>query len=290
MTMIDQRSSYTLSRDRLDLLRRLDSLIDFSKSTIQLQIVLALALNGERLSTSKLARIVGERRKSVLDALRKLEHKGLIKRIDNGGEGEILYELTDLGRAFTRGLVKLLSGGAEGFHSYNLLNEELTVSQRITLRSRLVEAGYAYKALIALSLAPRHSLPARILSKSLNISTERLISYMDLFTTPPQRIFKKVLKPDGTIIYKLDSEGAKLIARIAESRRLRNKRLANYIARLFNAYSQTKIVAITSSILLLANSLILLLFSYSGLTWASLAGSLATALSAIFIIAYWWKD
>nr|MEB3859661.1 hypothetical protein [Desulfurococcales archaeon] len=150
--MMDRRSLSSLDNSRLELLRKLDSIIDFSKSTIQLQIVLALALNGEHLSTSKLSRIVGERRKAVLDALRKLEYKGLIRRVNGGEPGEIVYELTDLGRAFTRGLTGLLGSSLGSARAFNTLSEELTVSQRITLRSRLAEAGYAYKALVALSL------------------------------------------------------------------------------------------------------------------------------------------
>ena len=290
MTMIDQRSPHSLDRARLDLLRKLDSIIDFSKSTIQLQIVLALALNGDKLSTSKLSRIVGERRKAVLDALRKLEYKGLIRRVNNVDSSEIVYELSDLGKAFTKGLVKLLNSSTGNTHAYNLLGDELTVSQRITLRSRLVEAGYAYKALVALSLAPRHSLPARILSKSLGISTERLISYMDLFTTPPQRIFKKVLKPDGTIIYRLDTEGVKLLARISESKKLRSKKLAVAIAKAFDAYSQPKIITLVSSVLFLANSLVLLIVTYLEYPYIGLVGSLLAALSAAFILTYWWRE
>ena len=288
--MMDRRSLSSLDNSRLELLRKLDSIIDFSKSTIQLQIVLALALNGEHLSTSKLSRIVGERRKAVLDALRKLEYKGLIRRVNGGEPGEIVYELTDLGRAFTRGLTGLLGSSLGSARAFNTLSEELTVSQRITLRSRLAEAGYAYKALVALSLAPRHSLPARVLARSLEISTERLISYMDLFTTPPQRIFRKMLRPDGTIIYRLDAEGSKLLARISESRKLKSRRVAVALARAFNAYSQPKIIAVASILLFLANSAITLVLYLVSSLKAEIIGSIASLASALFIYVYWLKS
>jgi DNA-binding MarR family transcriptional regulator len=290
MTMMSQRRLNSLDRARLELLRKLDSIIDFSKSTIQLQIILALALNGENLSTSRLSKIVGERRKAVLDALRKLEYKGLIRRVDGSDSGELVYELTDLGRAFTRGLAGLLSSTPASAKAQHMLGEDLTVSQRITLRTRLVEAGYAYKALVALSLAPRYSLPARDLSRSLGISAERLVSYMDLFTTPPQRIFRKMLKPDGTIIYRLDAEGAKLLARIAESRKLRSRRLAVALARAFKAYSQPKIIAVMSSVLFLANSLAMLLLYLVSQTKAEIVGSILSLVSAFFMYIYWVRS
>lgn len=81
---------------RLLLLKDLDSTIDFSRATNQFSIVLYLAEQVKPVSVSELAKVTGDSRKSILDSLRKLEKKGLITKLEEGGE--LYVGLSEQGR------------------------------------------------------------------------------------------------------------------------------------------------------------------------------------------------
>ena len=71
--------------EKLRRIKELDSVIDLSKSSIQLEILLLLGMSeSSALTASEIARGLGIRRKAVTDALRKLLRKGLI--IKSGGD------------------------------------------------------------------------------------------------------------------------------------------------------------------------------------------------------------
>ena len=94
--------SIEISLKMLRNIRELDSIIDFSRATLQLHIVLVLSRYRHGLTADDIAFKTGFRRKTVLDTLRKLEIKGLVVRRDD------LYLLSDIGVKYLEQLEKLL--------------------------------------------------------------------------------------------------------------------------------------------------------------------------------------
>ncbi len=237
---------------RVALLKELDSIVDFSRSSIQLEILLLMALGDKPYRVSEFVDILGERRKAILDALRKLELKGLIAK-GKCSEKETCYSLSENGKHFSDGLRKLINLDKHVYES-TLKGDmkKLSINIRIALQRRLVEVSYAYKALMALYYAPNNILPVDQLSRFLNLSSDRVKSYLDLFSMPPYRLFRRVLKPNGTVYYLLDEEGKRIASKIPEITRLKSSRLLLAIARRLSMYDPHKafiVMARTSLIL-----------------------------------------
>lgn len=85
-------------RKKLQLLRELDSTIDFSRSNQQLEVVIFIGASARPVSTDEIVENLGLDRKQALDALRKLKFKEIV--VDKGS----LYELTEKRRKFYQGL------------------------------------------------------------------------------------------------------------------------------------------------------------------------------------------
>ena len=205
--------------DKLELLRLLDSIIDFARSTIQLEILLYLGLKKEYASASEIAIDLGLRFKSVYDAIIKLTRKGLVEKKGNG------YLITEEGREFVRNLCMLFSdntslrGDVKGLRSLRVMIE------------RIVMAKYLYDIILALGYAKNHEASLDKLSKLIGISQVRLRSYVELFVNnrfKELRLFKRVIKykpiipfirRKGKIYYRLTEAGIKELRRLYEYRR-----------------------------------------------------------------------
>ena len=205
--------------DKLELLRLLDSIIDFARSTIQLEILLYLGLKKEYASASEIAIDLGLRFKSVYDAIIKLTRKGLVEKKGNG------YLITEEGREFVRNLSMLFSdntslrGDVKGLRSLRVMIE------------RIVMAKYLYDIILALGYAKNHEASLDKLSKLIGISQVRLRSYVELFVNnrfKELRLFKRVIKykpiipfirRKGKIYYRLTEAGIKELRRLYEYRR-----------------------------------------------------------------------
>lgn len=84
--------------------KELDSMIDFSKSSYQLDIVIFIGNIGKPVGVDAIVSALGVDRKQVLDALRKLRIKGIVSANNN------FYMLTDSGKRFYDLLGKSLIG------------------------------------------------------------------------------------------------------------------------------------------------------------------------------------
>ena len=216
---MSQSASFT---DRLELLRSLDSIIDFAKSTIQLEILLYLGLKKEYASASEIAIDLGLRFKSVYDAIIKLTKKGLIEKRGNG------YLITKEGRDFIRNLCTLFSG-------YTSLRDDVKGLRNLRVMvERIVMAKYLYDIILALGYAKNHEASLDKLSKLIGISKVRLRSYIELFANnkfKELRLFERVIKyrpkipiipfvkRKGKIYYRLTEQGIKELKRLYEYRR-----------------------------------------------------------------------
>ena len=245
--------------DKLELLRLLDSIIDFARSTIQLEILLYLGLKKEYASASEIAIDLGLRFKSVYDAIIKLTRKGLVEKKGNG------YLITEEGREFVRNLSMLFSdntslrGDVKGLRSLRVMIE------------RIVMAKYLYDIILALGYAKNHEASLDKLSKLIGISQVRLRSYVELFVNnrfKELRLFKRVIKykpiipfirRKGKIYYRLTEAGIKELRRLYEYRRYNRNIFLKLLFRVTFSLSKSEaykkligliVVGITTSIIL----------------------------------------
>lgn len=202
----------TAIKQRLELLKELDETIDFAKSVIQLGVVLTLYGVGEGLTIDELSHRLGERRKALLDALRKLELKGVIDKVEVNGNLKVL--LTEKGNAYVKKLESLLAP-----QSAIKVDSDLDYkTKRALILNNIVEAHYIYTAITALGKSPTKALSLDKLAREMGLSNERAKSYLDLFCLPPNRIFRRVQIPGKGTYYKLEEEGLKIFYRTPEYR------------------------------------------------------------------------
>ncbi len=205
---------------KIRLLRDLDSKIDFARSTIQLHIVFALVMSREPLTPTRIAELLEERRKAVLDALRKLELKGIIVRKGARG-GENLYALSEEGKRYAERLLSFLGIGK----SLKIDTSETDSSGRAVIVKKLTEAHHIYKAVVFLANAPGMKLSLRKLSELMGLSPERAKSYLDVFSRPPIRIFRRIGGRGEGVYYKLEEKGLALYKRLPDYQVLKNSML-----------------------------------------------------------------
>lgn len=166
--------------------REIDRLIDLSKSTIQLEILLFLGLR-ENATINDIVTNLNYRRKAITDALRKLCKKELIVR-----RNEELY-LTEQGRKYIENLLSIL-GFKEIPHSTHPSKKFKKLRQII---NNLSIAYYIHETLLYLALSPRKMASIETLSQVVNLSPQRLRTYLDLYTNNPNfelKLFKVIYK------------------------------------------------------------------------------------------------
>ncbi len=190
----------------LKILRELDSILDFSRSSNQLLIVFYLSSIDRETSISELAVKLKLSRKSILDSIRKLERKGLVDKIYK--EDDIYLSLSDKGREYMRKLMAILSTR----HDASLPSPDaaLKVMTRINIGHELVTAYRIYRALIALGFSGKTHMSLKELSKHMGLSAERAKSYLDAFSASPSRLFRRITAPTG-VYYRLDKEGKRIL-------------------------------------------------------------------------------
>ncbi len=187
---------------KLSLLRDLDHKVDFARSTLQLQILFALLVSSKPLTPTEISRILEARRKAVLDALRKLELKKLVRKAGLVGT-EHLYELGEEGKDYANKLMSIL--GVNG----SKIKSEVSGSGdsiREAILRRIVEAHHIYNAIIILANSENNMLKLSKLAELMGLSSERAKSYLDLFSRPPYRVFRRV-RVNGELYYRLEDKG-----------------------------------------------------------------------------------
>ncbi|GEM_PF-901062 len=241
----------TLPSRAIELLRELDSMLDFAKSTIQLELILYLGTVGREVKAREAALALGLRTKSVYDALSKLMSKGLVVRRSNG-----YYVLTDDGERFVNKVLSLLKG--------NCCNTLPQGKQYLTsVRARpesdvlrgLLTYKYLYDALLVLALSPKHEMPLSKLASILGVRPATLSSYLDLAVAKRGRLglFRKILKATRhggmEAYYRLTDAGLQEVSRFADYRRLKSSKLLMLIFRITRSYGVWEAYAKLSTVL-----------------------------------------
>ena len=181
--------------ERLEVLRRIDSLIDFSRATAQLRIL--VALNTAVLSIDEIVERTSLRRKTVLDALRKLELKGLVERVDGR------YRLSRRGRAVYDALRSILTGDVVGAPHVPSVKPVLYDSYE-----ELLSVVYMLRALKVIGRR-RRPYPLSKLARKLGVSAEALDSHLKRFTTPRLPILRRIAAERG-VVYTATELGQRL--------------------------------------------------------------------------------
>lgn len=192
-------------QERLNRLREIDELIDISRGTLQLDIILTL-MTRESMSVSELASSIGERRKAVTDALRKLRNKGLVAYSPDGES----VSLTREGIRCMKTLAEILSpapstdtpvpppsrqppvrprGSGTPAADWNLSCDALQARQDSVCAS-IPSASVVSQVVMHLGTS-KGAVPLRDLARSTGLSPQRLQSYIDPYTEGAHRIFKK---------------------------------------------------------------------------------------------------
>lgn len=233
---------------KLEKLREFDSLIDFSKSRLQLDIVLLLASSQEPLSIDEIVRSLGQRKKPILDAMRKLELKGIVRRVD---DREKIYELSELGRQLIEDLLTILTAGnlKEVLREYRRYGK---VAAR-DLTKLLIPVSYLYEVLVALGTARKNELSLNALSRITGISGQRLMVYLDPYSDPKSetRLLKKVRRETIStkirnilfstkrteVFYRLTNLGLETFYRLPMYVKFKNNPIAVKLSRIFGSWS-----------------------------------------------------
>ncbi|MEM2128133.1 MAG: MarR family transcriptional regulator [Candidatus Methanomethylicaceae archaeon] len=169
--------------EKINQLRKVDQLVDISKSTLQLDILLSLDRDKE-ITVSDLVSILGQRRKAITDALRKLRNKGLIEFSPDGK----YYKLTENGIQCIKMLVDFVGCPSSG--------TELVDKVRIQMPDRcnieaLPSASIASQIIMTMGTSKGYRMTLKEIARSIGLSPQRTQSYLDLYLEKEPRLFKK---------------------------------------------------------------------------------------------------
>ncbi|MBC7120509.1 MAG: MarR family transcriptional regulator [Candidatus Methanosuratus sp.] len=171
----------------LEQLRKVDGLIDISKSTLQLDIILALNANNE-LSPAEIASVIGQRRKAVTDALRKLRNKGLVDTTLEGGKSA-RYVLTDSGAECISVINRCIGNNGHGKANNIIINQ---VKKIPSVNATSIQFASALSQLLfALGTAKGNALPLSEIASIMGLSEQRTESYLELFMKSEPRLFRR---------------------------------------------------------------------------------------------------
>ncbi len=211
---------------KVELLRKLDSTLDFSRSTVQLELILYMGFKGTRVRPKEVARELGINTKSVYDALSKLMSKDLVRRASLGS-----YALTKAGLEFVSELENIFSEDSGSAYSESPNNISLG---SLALSKSLIFYKYVYESMLAIGSSPKKELSLRDLARLLRVKESTLIDYLEPVTSKRTKVgfLRKVIKSVGNgrreIYFRLTDFGFQELSRLAEYRRLRsNKALHN---------------------------------------------------------------
>ncbi|HIC98566.1 MAG TPA: hypothetical protein EYP08_02625 [Pyrodictiaceae archaeon] len=285
-------------------LREIDSKIDFARSQLQLDIVLELALARKPLTADEIARFIGYRKKAVLDAIRKLEHKGLVRRVGSNG---MLFELTDEGKRLLEDLFDLL--GVSGLNSVARKAHARGRADARDLQKVVQPSYYLAKMVIAIGSSRKGYLSMKELASVVGLSQERLQSYMEPYmsATAEVKLFKKIKKPVRfEQLYKilrsfgirvstvssyvtLTDDGRLLYYRLPVYVKLKHNFAAKLVVKLFGSYAE-RLVLKKFSILIYTLALlsIVVAVAFPSIGFAVLLGLmlLYVVLSLTLLVAY----
>ena len=205
-------STYVVLNERINQLRSIDKLVDISKSTIQIDIMLNLS-KGE-MTSAEIAKEIGQRRKAITDAMRKLRVKGIVDEVvdqENGKSSK--YKLTASGLACLESLLEFtgsssghaslgLERKADDFGALGALPKENPVTINQPANSKVLTGSYndlnsfpmaavLSELIMILGTAKENIMTRKDLAKAVGLSEQRTESYLEVYLNGNPRLFRK---------------------------------------------------------------------------------------------------
>lgn len=270
-------SSKELMHKKIELIKELDTVLDFAKSTVQLEIILYLSNSKRDLTAREIAQALNMKIKTVYDALNKLISKELVERTS---EGE--YKLTPLGKEFIEKLLKIISDN----ESRGLQQASLGVNGFNAIVRNLITFKYVHDVMLILALTDSDKIDVRKLAKILRTSEQTLSEHLELFCKKEGSLglLKKSVGSDTTY-YSLTELGRQEVSKFVSYRRLRNNKLLHALMKVTRSLTPKQAVlriALASYALSIAGMYTILLNTYLGV----IATSVVLAyLSAVMTVA-----
>jgi len=288
VTFSSSGEDYKLSAVKLaDLLKEVTKVVDVTKGTLQLQMIIFLYDKGAQ-SADQISKELGKRRKAVTDALRKLKLKEVVKETTHNGEGgesTVVYELTDNGREYVGSLKDIFStrGGA------SITTTRGTGFRLIEIIEEIPLLFNTYDAIIALGIVGNKGLSASKLAKLFGLSEQRAITYLDLFTDAKGATLfkKKVINPNNAneeVRYVLSENGQRtlkllpLYNNLSASVSFKILRAITRAAHPRQVYSRSALLLAVGSLFSLVDRLISPIFLPFSLFWIGFVAFLGVTL------------
>ncbi|AHC51470.1 MarR family transcriptional regulator [Sulfolobus acidocaldarius SUSAZ] len=211
-----------------DILRELDSVVDFSRAKLQWDILIILATKGPS-STTEISQTINTSRKSIIDAIRKLIDKELVARVKHD-----IYELTDKGKELLNKVDSIL--GLEiknnNTHDGQNMNDNSLVSENFSQYFYLI-------TLFKMIITNHDGLNLDKVAQELGVSRQTLKYYLELFEE--KKLLKVISKKNyfKKTIYKcmLMSEGRRILFKLPEFMKMKTNLPLKIILRLTNSYT-----------------------------------------------------
>jgi len=248
-----------------DLLKEVTKVVDVTKGTLQLQMLIYLNDFGPQ-SAEQISKELGKRRKAVTDALRKLKLKEVVSetaQTNERGESTIMYQLTDDGKNYVGSLRDIFSnkGGSA------VTTSRATGFRLIELIEEIPLLFNTYDAIIAIGLSGNKGLSSKKLANLFGLSEQRAITYLDLFTDAKgATLFKKKLSGEGAneeVRYYLSENGQRILKLLPMYNQLKSSysfrvlRTITMSTHPRQVYLRTAILAVFGSVLLLIDRIVL---------------------------------
>jgi len=200
-------STYVVLNERINQLRSIDKLVDISKSTIQIDIM--LTLNKGDKTSAEIAKEIGQRRKAVTDAMRKLRVKGLVNEVE---EDENLkssrYRLTHSGSNCLSTLLEF-TGSDKGCIGEKIGYQRSGDTLENTIDGPAIQssprsflgmqndanafpmAAVVSELILTLGTAKGNIMSRKDLAKAVGLSEQRAESYLEVYLNGPTKLFRK---------------------------------------------------------------------------------------------------
>lgn len=211
-----------------DILRELDSLVDFSRAKLQWDILIILATKGPS-STTEISQTINTSRKSIIDAIRKLVDKELVTKVKHD-----IYGLSDKGKELWNKIdsvlnIEVINGNN---HKGQSKDEDILALENLS--------QYFYLINLSKMITINHDgLSLDKAARELGVSRQTLKYYLELFEE--KKLFRVIGKRTHfkKNIYKcvLMNEGKRLLFRLPEFTKMKNNLPLKLLLRLTNSYT-----------------------------------------------------
>lgn len=161
--------------EKINQLKQVDRMVDISKSTLQLEILLSLNTR-EAATVVDIVSILGQRRKAVTDALRKLKNKGLIEQSSDGK----FYKLTENGSKCIRILADFMGDD----------KPKINIPRMDHLDS-LPLTSVAAQIIMIMGTSKDYRMSLKDIAQTVGLSPQRIQSYLDLYVDGEPKLFKR---------------------------------------------------------------------------------------------------